>query len=344
MDTERRGRLSLTYLSHFKLDSGNFAFNVNATVGLPSVSDLSVGLDLWTAQYDNGSVTTPPAGAPTTTVVKSGSCTLGVPFGMRFLNGYNYALVQFSTNWNKTDTVDQSMWHVYLYDKFKFASILPGGTWTAITASVTSPHRSTLTSTDTITTGTIGILNRFDVPVVDGVTLALIPQVSLSETATFDAPATGSTSSSFNTALDIGMAMAVKATIPGTPITLSAGIKPIATINLIGSSSTTIVGAFTSTVNSFDNSIGYAANNNALFCITVAFPEDVSMDLEVVNANTYAFECVIPLKPSPAPEPKAAPARKQAAKETPKKAEKPAAQPASQAAAKPANKAAPKKN
>ena len=87
-----------------------------------------------------------------------------------------------------------------------------------------------------------------------------------------------------------------------------------------------------------------AANNNALFCITVAFPEDVSMDLEVVNANTYAFECVIPLKPSPAPEPKAAPARKQAAKETPKKAEKPAAQPASQAAAKPANKAAPKKN
>jgi len=310
----------------------DFAFNVDATIGLPSVSDLSIGLSLATTQSDHGLTTTPPAGAATTTVDKDGSLTLGVPFGMKLGAGYNYAIVQFNTDWNKTDTLDQSRWNMYLYDKYRFASILPGGTWTAVTASFTSPRKSTLVATDAVTTCSLGILNRFDVTVADGITLALIPQVRLDETATFDSAA-GSTSSIFNTLITLSVPMGLNATIPGSPISLLAGITPRVTINLTGSTVST--GLTTSKY--FDNDIEYGLPLAAILCITATLPGDASIDLQITNASTYAIECVIPLKPAPAAAPKAATAPA-------KKAEKPATQPAPQAAAKPADKAAAKKN
>lgn len=309
----------------------NFAFNVNATVGIPSINDLSIGLFLQTTQDDDGSETTTPVGTTTTVVNKSGNATIGIPFGMKLGNGYNYAEVNFYTSWTKNATQDQSFSRLTLYDKYRFASILPGGTWTAVEGTIGVPSKSNYAA-DTTTYCAVGVLNRFDIKVTDGVNLALIPKVSLQETGYFNNPV-GSTYSRFTTLLTFDVKMGVNATIPGTPISVTAGISPSATINLVGSSAT----AGGVTLKTFDNTIGYGATSNALFCLTVAFPEDVSMNLEVINANSYSFECVIPLKPLPAAAPKASAAP--AAKE-----EKPAAQPAPKTSAKPADKAAAKKN
>jgi hypothetical protein len=334
------GTATTTYSRPFFNDCD---FHIAATAGFPSANDLSIGFDFNTLGSDDGYTT---SGATTTTVTnKTGTINVEIPFGMRIGDGYNYASVGATTDWYKTGTADRSQWVFSIYDQYRFASIIPGGAYTAISAKFTTPKKTSLAVATTVTTTIFELkaLNRFDVPIVDGVTFVFIPQISASLTGKTDQTVAGTTTTDLNTAFTFASAMAVKAVFPGTPIYVSAGIRPFVKFNVNGG---TIVTAATSS-----KTLGYGIFSDnetlAILCITAVLPSDVSLDLQVMSTSNFALECVIPLKPAPAPAPRAAPAKKAekpVAKEAPKKAEKPATQPAPQAAAKPADKAATKQN
>ncbi len=277
---------------------------LSGTIGLPQFSDLSIGLQVGAFGNDDGyESATNTNGVKTEADLtnKDGTLYINVPFGFQAPKFYNYGYVSITRSFDLYKDkaapaldLDRSEVVVGFYDKATFASLLKGGTETAVWVSLGSPDRANFTTSVYTSTAQIGISNRFDLEIAEGITFALNPQFYINGTFTDTRSATPVTLWDISNTLASDLSLRAK--LGASPFTLYTGITPFIRFSTKSNESeSTIVGITTTTKNK-GAEIETDYYRNALLGITAKLPGDVAIDLQIVDANTYKVECVIPLK------------------------------------------------
>jgi len=320
----------------------NVNYDFAGTLGLPSVNNLSIGLDLNEDYSNSGYTTTTSAGATTDVTKNNSKFTVAVPVGFQINAMYNYGFLSVSHTAGKplaSSSVDGTT--VTVFDKLRFQSLIKGGTETAVWVnpsfsgtSIKAENTSNgitekITSDIDVKAINAGISNRIDIPVADGINFVFDPFVSATITGTSESTKTtvpGYSSSvdtgEIDTHFEIGAMLALEAKFSGTPLSVYAGVKPHAYLDTRSEDDDS------QTSGSF--SIKETTDNANLLTIVAALPSAVSIDFTVATNSTYKIECVIPLKPfgsnsvketaAPATAPAAAPAAAPASAPAPKSA------------------------
>ncbi len=271
-----------------------YDFLLSTTIGFPQVSNLSIGLDFSLSGDDDG-FESEAGGASNEVVDKNGTLILGVPFGFSIGKMYNYGYVTFSRDFVEydddsvaDDEIEESQVYFTLYDKLRMPSLIGKGTETAIWVYYQSPYKADVTIDNSYSNIGAGVSNRFDLDLAEGVTLILNPYFRTDARFTDNAPV-DTTTTNLNPVL--GMQTALTAKLGSSPFTLTAGVTPYLYFNW---QKQTVDGAVES--ESYGYTLANAETHTALLCITADLPGEVQIDFQIINANSYAIECVIPLK------------------------------------------------
>lgn len=284
-----------TDVSHPLFNTMDAFFRIS--FGLPNTNDLSMGIyfDI-DADCDDFKTTSENFPDPVVNKDRLGTIVVGVPFGMKIGDMYNYARIEVRHSWlydnNATETEDddtsRKALDISVYDALYMPSILPKGTETRFTLSYNSPYDDNFISvpyeTETWLTLTAG--NRFDISFAEGVDFALYPTLGLSLSYS---DSNVNEINTLNSGLDFSLPMALRAQLGDLPFSLFAGAQLEMNFDH----------EYENNDDSEQRQFGYSfdvdSGTRGLCGLDIAFPAGIRGTLSFYGGITWSFEMFIPL-------------------------------------------------